>query len=118
MQTIKILEQPVTLPELRTLAEETYASLLKGSADVELHRVAVGGEWHIDSCEVLTSSGSHKDTVWGFNIVFTEDPERSYMLEYHSLINIKPTKNHRAMEITDSVLQDKIKNLVASRILL
>lgn len=110
---IKVLDknEKVKIEDLRDFAKDWYDILLKGTVDIELGRVALGGEWHIDSCEILTSSGSSKDNIWGFNILFDGGDKQ---LEYHSLINIKPNKGHRNMEISDQELISKINDVLNS----
>ena len=93
----------------KDFANEWYPNFLKGTVDIELGRVALGGEWHIESCELLTSSGSTKDNVWGFNILYSDDGNK---LEYHSLINIKPTLNHKKSLITEEDLIKKINHVI------
>ncbi len=112
---IKILDKnkKIKVSDLKSFANEWYEILLKGTVDVELARVALGGEWHLDSCEILTKTGSNKDNVWGFNIVFDTIDKK---LEYHSLVNIKPNKNHKKMEITNEDLILEINKVLSEYI--
>lgn len=108
---IIILDKKYKASELKGFSDNWYGILLKGTVDIELNRVALGGEWHIDSCEILTKTGSNKDNVWGFNLLFADEfTENTY--QYHSMVNIKPSLNHKQMEVTDEVLIKKINKVL------
>ena len=112
---IRIITDPISRDELRALASKWYGTLLKGVVDIDRETVALGGEWHIDASEILVRDGSRADNVWGFNILVNEPVTTAF--EYHSLINLKPAKNHRAMEISDPELRKKIFSIVSKKII-
>src|SRR3989338_1974313 len=85
---IKILDQKINIEEVKKLADSWYGTMIKGTVDVELRRVALGGDYHIESSEILTSSGSKFEDVWGFNIRFEENKDG--VLEFDSMVNINP----------------------------
>jgi hypothetical protein len=111
MSEIKILDKKTNASTLRNFAETWYPLFLKGAVDIENKKVAIGGEWHIQSSEVLVVEGGHKDNIWGFNILFAEKDEDN-IYEYHSMVNIKPNKKHTKMEITDENLQQEILGIL------
>ncbi len=110
MPEIKILETKMSAPELKELAKSWHGILIKGSADIEKERVAIGGDYHIESCEVLTNSGSRFESVWGFNIRF--DRGDAPVLEFDSMINLKPNQGNRAQQITDESIIQSATNVV------
>ena len=114
--SIRIIIESISKQELQELANVWYGTLIKGAVDVENETVALGGDWHIDACEVLTGKGSHKDNVWGFNILMTEDGLEN-AFEYNSMINIKPVHNHKQMEIGPDELRQKIFEIVSQKII-
>jgi hypothetical protein len=114
--SIRIITESISREDLQELANIWYKTLIKGAVDIESGLVALGGEWHIDACEVLTSSGSNKDNVWGFNILMSErSPENAF--EYHSMINIKPIHNHKNMEIEFEDVRNKVFEIVSQKVI-
>lgn len=94
---IKILESKIGINEVKEFAELWYGTMIKGAVDVESGRVALGGDYHIEDAELLTSTGSKLEDVWGFNIRFEEDPDG--VLEFDSMVNIKPNFGNRSRNI-------------------
>jgi hypothetical protein len=54
---IKILDHKIGIKEVKELADFWYGTMIKGCVDVELGRVALGGDYHIESSELLTTNG-------------------------------------------------------------
>ena len=67
---IVILDHKISTEEVKKLADFWYGTMIKGTVDIELGRVGLGGDYHIESSEMLTASGSKFEDVWGFNIRF------------------------------------------------
>jgi len=84
--------------------------MIKGVADIERGTIALGGEWHMDANQVLIEDGSNQENLWGFNIYLNKS--RKEMLEYNSLINIKPRQGNRNMEIENEEIKKKILEIV------
>jgi hypothetical protein len=103
---IKIIKNKITKSELEELAKEFYVEMIKGVADVENEIIALGGEWHIDANQALIENGSKQENLWGFNIYLKKPKEER--LEYHSLINIRPSQNNMGMEIESEEIKSKI----------
>lgn len=111
---IVIVKEPVSEEELRKLAEEFYKTMLKGVVDVERKIMAVGGEFHIDSNNVLLAHDSKQENIWGFNLYF--DREGDERVECISLINIRPAQDNPAMEILDESLRKRMKEIILNLI--
>jgi hypothetical protein len=111
---IKIVEDKISLQELREVAKEFYSTMIKGVVDVEKEIVAFGGEYHADANEIMLEAGSRQSDVWGFNIYF--DKPREAWIEYVSLINIRPQAGNMEMEIQDKNIRDKMKAIINSKI--
>lgn len=107
---IKIIRDKITKAELKELAEEFYVEMVKGVADVEKEIIALGGEWHMDTNEVLIKDDSKQENLWGFNIYLNKPKENR--LEYNSLINIRPKQENRNMEIENEEIRNKILKIV------
>lgn len=110
MSEIKIVTHKVNLAELSEMAREEYLDFVKVVADLEREIIAVGGEMHADAERVLLENGSRQDNLWGFNIYPYKPKEQ--MLEYSSLINIRPRQGNRQMEIENHEIRKKISEIV------
>ena len=109
-------EQKITLEEIRMFAEEGYGDMIKAVADISTGMFAIGGEFHADGEQILLQQGSQQINLWGFNIY----PDRPLddMLEYDSLINIRPKDNNRTTEIQDPGIKEKIFKIVRDKLIL
>ena len=107
---IKIIDKKIAEMELRKIAEVFYIEMIKGVVDIEREIIAVGGEYHMDANIVLIEKGSKQQNVWGFNWYF--DKKGNKRIEYVSLINIRPAQGNRTMEVQNTALRDKMKNII------
>lgn len=107
---VKIIKEPVKLKEVEKLAQESFGDLIKGVVDIEKEVMAVGGEMHSDANEVLIEEGSQQEDLWGFNIYL--DREREDWIEYISLINIRPQRGNKSMEVEDQEIRLKMSNII------
>ena len=109
--TVKTIKDKITRQELIDMAKENYGDMIKGVVDIEKKIIALGGELHSDANSLLVEKeGSNQEDVWGINIY--PGKEKNEWLEFNSLINIKPLKNNRDVEIESEEIKDKIKNIV------
>src|SRR3989344_8264289 len=99
---IKIVENKITLKELKKIAEEFYVTMVKGVVDIEKEIVVFGGEYHADANEIILENGSRQSDVWGFNLYF--DRPLDSRIEYISLINIRPQAGNMEMEVQDDII--------------
>lgn len=109
---IRIIKDKITKLELEELAKEFYVEMVKGVADIEKDIIALGGEWHMDANQILVENGSNQENLWGFNIYLNKP--RKEMLEYNSLINIRPKQGNKSMEIESEEIKNKIFEIVSS----
>jgi hypothetical protein len=108
--TIKIIRNRIPCSELKHLAQETFVEMIKAVADVQRGVIAVGGELHADAEDVLINDGSEQQDLWGFNIYFDGPPDE--VLEFTSLINIRPRDNNPSLKIQRPAVREKIEVLV------
>jgi len=107
---IRIIDQSISQAELEKLAEETFGDMIKGVVDVEKGVMALGGELHEDAEALLLENGSNQQSLWGINILPQKPKEDR--IEFTSLINIRPSRGYRSMEIEDEEIKEKIKNII------
>ena len=91
------------------MADFWYGTMIKGTVDIEGERVALGGDYHIESSEMLINTGSKFENVWGFNIRFEENPEG--VLEFDSMVNIKPNLGNRSRSINNEEIVKRRQEL-------
>lgn len=112
---IKIVKEKITKEELKEIAKEFYQNMVKAVVDINQGIMAVGGELHVDSNEVLIKQGSNQKDLWGINI-FLDRPRENY-LEFYSMINIRPQDGNPQQEIQLPGIKDKIFEIVNKLIL-
>jgi hypothetical protein len=65
---MKIVENGISLDELRSMAEKMYGSLVKADVDVARNVVIVDMEMHADGEAELLKNGSKQEDLWGINL--------------------------------------------------
>jgi hypothetical protein len=107
---IEILDRKWSIDEVKKLAENWYGTMIKGCVDVKKERVAIGGDYHIESAELLTGTGSVIKDVWGFNIRFEENPDG--VLEFDPMVNIKPNIGNKSRKIIDQEISERAGKII------
>ena len=107
---ITILDHKISIQEVKKLADFWYGTMIKGAVDVEIGRVTLGGDYHIENSELLTSTGSKFEDIWGFNIRFEENPNG--VLEFDSMVNIKPNFGNRSGNIGNAEIVKKATEMI------
>jgi hypothetical protein len=103
---MKIIDSPISLGELKVMAEGRFGNLVKAVVDVERRIIAVDGELHADEEGLLLENGSRQEDLWGINIYPDLDgPER---IEFDSFINIRPSRGNRSRGVDDPAVRDKV----------
>ena len=107
---ITLVSESISTQQLREAGEELYGDMVKAVVDVEKEVMAVGAELHADEEAFLMERNSLQENLWGINL-YTERvmPE---MLEFDSMINIRPRQNNRSRRVEDSNLQKRITAIV------
>lgn len=112
---IKIVENTISINELKKLAKTFYITMIKGVVDIDREVVAFGGEYHMDANIVLLENESEQKNIWGFNLYF--DRPQNEWIEYTSLINIRPQVGNNDMEVQDENVKDVMKKIINSKII-
>ena len=112
---IRIVDDSISLDELREIAKEYYIDMIKGVADISKEIIAVGGEYHMDANMKILENGSIQSDVWGFNILF--DRPKDERIEFTSLINIRPLAGNRSMEVEDEEIRKKMSDIINRKII-
>lgn len=107
---IKIVEEPIDIKELGKIGEEGFGDMVKGVVDIEKGIMAIGGELHSDEEAILLSSGSKQENLWGINLYPQKKDEE--LIEFDSVINLKPAQGNRSRGIENPQIQKRIKEIV------
>lgn len=108
---MKIVDGPISLADLKVLAEGRFGNLVKAVVDVERKIMALDGELHADEEALLLENGSRQEDLWGINIYpELEGPDR---IEYDSVINIRPSQGNRSRGVDDQRTREKIVKVVS-----
>jgi Protein of unknown function (DUF5674) len=106
---ILVLTQRIEPVQLRALVVRFFADMVKFVADIERGVIAIGGELHADAEAVLLNQGSRQQDLWGANYYPGRGPDDC--LEFTALINIRPSRGNRSMEIQNAAERTRIRDL-------
>lgn len=110
---MRILEQPISKDKL--VEESTNFiddKVIKGVVDVERGLLAVDSPMHYDCEQLLLENGSRQQALWGINLYLDSDSIDD-LVEFDSMINVRPSQNNRTRGIDDPKTQAKVKEVVA-----
>lgn len=108
-------KEKISREELAKMSEKVFEGFVKGVVDVEKKIVAVDAEMHSDLEGFLLEKGSKQNMLWGINIY----PEGSGndLVEFDSMINIRPRQGNRSRGVEDVDIQRKIVKIIKSVVL-
>lgn len=107
---MKILEEPITIDELKRIAINTFGDMVKAVVDVRQGLIALGAELHSDLEALLIENGSQKKDLWGIN--FYLDLEGDDFVEFNSMINMRPSKGNMSQRVEDAAIRNEIIAIV------
>lgn len=107
---IEIIKEKIDKEYLKRFLDKPFKEVVKFVIDIERGIIALGGELHSDARELLIEDGSDTMNLWGGNIFLPENGEK-VIVEYSSLINIKPSQNSFSMDIGDKQIIDRIEKV-------
>lgn len=111
-----IIEKPITKDKLKKIAEERFGDLVKGAVDIEQGIMVLGGELHSDEAVKLHEERQSKsENMWGINLY--PDKSGGDMLEFDSMINLKPSLGNRTRSVENQEIQEKIRQIISKLIL-
>ncbi len=110
---ILVLAQRIERTDLARLLT-LFGDMIKYVVDVERGVIAIGGELHADAEHVLLEHGSRQADVWGAN--YYPGRGREDCIEFTSLINIRPARGNRGMQVEAPTIREHIRALTFSLI--
>ena len=106
---ILVVQRRIEPEELRRLVDLYFGDMVKFVADVRRRVAAVGGELHADAEQLLLAGGSAQADLWGANYYPGRGPDDC--IEYTALINIRPSRGNRSMEIEDAGTRRAVREI-------
>jgi hypothetical protein len=111
---MKIVRDSISLDELRQMAEPFFGEMVKAVVDVERELMAVDSGLHSDLEALLLEDGSQQANLWGINVY--PDAQGDELIEFDSMINVRPLLDNRSRGVENSALRVRIRAIVNSRI--
>jgi hypothetical protein len=111
---MKVVEEKISLSELKEMASRMFNSLVKATVDVEKGILVVDADLHSDEEAYLLDKGSKQENIWGINIYPDKDIQN--MIEFDSIINVRPSFGNNSRGVEDKDIQKKITDIVISKI--
>jgi len=107
---MKIIENKITLAELKELAIHQFGNMVKAVVDIEKGVMAVDAPLHADEEALLLEQGSRNEDLWGINLY----PELTGAdwIEYDSMINLRPAQNNLTRGVFDPAIRARITVIV------
>jgi hypothetical protein len=111
MEEIKIVKNSISKKELVNIAEKQFGDLVKAVVDIERGIMAIGGEMHADEEVILMEQeSSRREHTWGINLY--PEKSREKLIEFDSIINIKPSYSNRSRDVENPKTREQIKMIV------
>jgi hypothetical protein len=107
---MRVVEDKISLSELRTMARESFGDMVKAVVDVERGVMAVDGEMHSDEEAELLKAGSRQENLWGINLC--PERESDAFVEFDSMINLRPSQGNRSRTVDNAETREAILRIV------
>lgn len=108
---MKIISEVMKKDDLWNCENIHNEEMVKGVVDVKRGIIAIDGEMHADLEQMLLSDGSRQDDLWGINL-YPDGYDEGGMVEFDSMINVRPRQNNRSRGVEDPVRQKDIIEVV------
>lgn len=104
---MKILDKKIKRSDLKKCQFVMDDEMVKGVVDIEKGLLAIDAELHADLEKLLLDNGSDQFDLWGINLYFDGD-----LVEFDSMINIRPSQGNRSRSVEDEKTQRQILEIV------
>jgi hypothetical protein len=111
---MKIITDTITVAELSEMATAKLGNLVKAVVDIEQGLLAVDAGLHSDLEWLLLENGSSQSALWGINLFPTLSGRE--MIEYDSMINVRPQDGNRTRGVDDPSVRQAIIEVVLRRV--
>jgi Protein of unknown function (DUF5674) len=100
---IIIIRERATSEQVEQMLQ-TLRVYIKVAVDIE--RGILGGEKHAWCEGILLENGSRQRDIWG-----ADWTPFKQLMDYESIINIRPSQNNRSMIIQDPAIRERVKKI-------
>lgn len=107
---MKLIDKPVTKGQLVEIAKINYGGLIKAVVDINKKIMVVDASLHADEEAFLIEIGSKQEDLWGINIY--PNLEREEMVEFDSMINLRPNRGNNSRGVDDEPTRKTILEVV------
>ena len=112
VKTMFIVTTPVSITDLKAMAEKMFGNIVKAVVDVERRVMAIDAELHADEEGLLLENGSRQEHLWGINLLPELEKESGDFIEFDSMINLRPSRGNMTRGVDDPGLQKTITSIV------
>lgn len=110
---MRILDSPIKKADLASTSTNFIdENTIKAAVDVHREIIAVDSPMHYDCEQLLLENGSAQADIWGINLYLDEN-DIDDVVEFDSMINIRPSQGNRTRGVDDPALQAKIKEVIS-----
>jgi hypothetical protein len=102
---MQIVQSKITLEELKHMSAKMYNSLVKAVVDIEKGIMVVDMEVDADGEMLMLEEGSRQEDLWGINV--HPELEKDQMIEFDSMINIRPSQGNRSRGVDNKDIQEQ-----------
>lgn len=106
---MKLIDQEISLEELKEMAKKMFGNLVKAVVDVEKEIMAVNAELHADEEAFLIENGSEQKNLWGINLY--PELKGDDFIEFDSMINLRPSQGNLTRGVEDEKIRQKIRQI-------
>ena len=110
LMPMQIVSAPITRDELRRIAGQQFGDFVKAVVDVQGGVMAIGAELHADEEALLLEQGARQADLWGINLY--PDGTDDELIEFDSMINVRPAQGNRSRGVDDATVQALIRAIV------
>ena len=109
---MRIINRPLTKQELIDSSSNFIdKNAIKCVVDVKREIMAVDAPMHYELEQLLLENGSEQTDLWGLNLYLDSD-NIDDLIEFDSMINIRPSQNNRSRSVEDPETQELIKSVI------
>lgn len=109
---MKIIEKQIKKTDLiKDSSNFIDENAIKAVVDIKREIMAVDSPMHYECEQLLLENGSKQEDLWGINL-YLDEYDIDNLVEFDSMINIRPAQNNRSRFVEDPKTQEKIKAVV------
>jgi hypothetical protein len=109
---MQVIDSPISLDELARMAGRGFGDFLKAVVDIDRGILVIDAEMHSDEEAFLLEHGSKQQHLWGINLY--PDAPAGELVEFDSMINIRPSQGNRSRGVDDAETRARILVIVDS----